>query len=96
MRIALVAGARPNFVKIAPLAAAVRAFPGLDPFVVHTGQHYDDAMSAAFFRDLEMPEPDRNLGVGSGSHAYRPRASWSGSTRCSTRSALTSLSSWGT
>ncbi len=71
MRIALVAGARPNFVKIAPLLEAVRAFPGLEPFVVHTGQHYDDAMSAAFFRDLEMPEPDRNLGVGSGSHAVQ-------------------------
>ena len=64
MRIALVAGARPNFVKIAPLLEAARVFPGLDPFVVHTGQHYDDAMSSAFFRDLEMPEPDRNLGVG--------------------------------
>jgi UDP-N-acetylglucosamine 2-epimerase (non-hydrolysing) len=69
MKIALVAGARPNFVKIAPLLEALKARPGLEPFVVHTGQHYDDAMSAGFFRDLEMPEPDRNLGVGSGSHA---------------------------
>jgi len=69
MRVALIAGARPNFVKIAPLMGALSARVGVEPLVVHTGQHYDDAMSAGFFRDLEMDEPARNLGVGSGSHA---------------------------
>jgi UDP-N-acetylglucosamine 2-epimerase (non-hydrolysing) len=71
MRIALVAGARPNFVKIAPLRLALRDREGLEALVVHTGQHYDDEMSAAFFRDLGMPAPDFDLGVGSGSHAVQ-------------------------
>jgi UDP-GlcNAc3NAcA epimerase len=67
MRVVTVVGARPQFVKAAPVS---RALDGLHHEVlVHTGQHYDDAMSAAFFRDLEMPEPAVNLGVGSGSHA---------------------------
>jgi UDP-N-acetylglucosamine 2-epimerase (non-hydrolysing) len=71
MRIALVAGARPNFVKIAPLRLALSDREGLEALVVHTGQHYDDEMSAAFFRDLEIPEPDHHLGVGSASHAVQ-------------------------
>jgi UDP-N-acetylglucosamine 2-epimerase (non-hydrolysing) len=71
MTIVLVAGARPNFVKISPLREALAARRGVDVAVVHTGQHYDDAMSAAFFRDLEIPEPDRHLGVGSASHAVQ-------------------------
>jgi len=71
MRVVLIAGARPNFVKIAPLRRALSGRSGLDVLVVHTGQHYDDEMSAAFFRDLEMEEPERNLGVGSGSHAVQ-------------------------
>lgn len=71
MRVALIAGARPNFVKIAPLREALAGRPGLEVTVVHTGQHYDDEMSAAFFRELEIPEPDRNLEVGSGSHAVQ-------------------------
>jgi UDP-N-acetylglucosamine 2-epimerase (non-hydrolysing) len=71
MRIALIAGARPNFVKIAPVRAALAARADLDPVVVHTGQHYDDAMSASFFRDLDIPEPDYGLGVGSGTHAVQ-------------------------
>lgn len=71
MRIALVAGARPNFVKIAPLGTALSEREGLEPLVVHTGQHYDDDMSAAFFRDLSIPEPDYYLGVGSASHAVQ-------------------------
>ena len=70
----LVAGARPNFVKIAPIVAAMRRNGRLRPILVHTGQHYDDAMSAAFFRELEIPEPDINLGVGSGSHAEQTAA----------------------
>jgi UDP-N-acetylglucosamine 2-epimerase (non-hydrolysing) len=70
-RILAVAGARPNFMKIAPLLAEIRRRDGLEAFLVHTGQHYDAAMSDGFFRDLGIPEPDANLGVGSGSHAVQ-------------------------
>jgi UDP-GlcNAc3NAcA epimerase len=66
MRILTVVGARPQFVKAAPVGRILRR--DHEEVLVHTGQHYDDAMSAAFFRDLEMPEPDLNLEVGSGSH----------------------------
>jgi UDP-N-acetylglucosamine 2-epimerase (non-hydrolysing) len=69
MNILLVAGARPNFVKIAPLLRAVRGSGHLRATLVHTGQHYDDALSGRFFRDLDIPPPDVNLEVGSGSHA---------------------------
>jgi UDP-N-acetylglucosamine 2-epimerase (non-hydrolysing) len=69
IRILVVAGARPNFMKVAPLLREMRGRPGFAPLLVHTGQHYDAAMSDAFFRDLGIPEPDVNLGVGSGSHA---------------------------
>ena len=71
MQVVLIAGARPNFVKIAALRRALSGRGGTDVLVVHTGQHYDDEMSAAFFRDLEITEPERNLGVGSGSHAVQ-------------------------
>jgi UDP-N-acetylglucosamine 2-epimerase (non-hydrolysing) len=71
IRILAVAGARPNFMKVAPLLRAFRARPAFRPLLVHTGQHYDAAMSDAFFRDLGIPEPDANLGVGSGSHAVQ-------------------------
>ncbi len=71
IRIALVAGARPNFMKIAPVLDAMRERPWALPSLIHTGQHYDDAMSRAFFQDLGIPEPDINLGVGSGSHAWQ-------------------------
>jgi len=71
MRVVLIAGARPNFVKIAGLQKALSGRSGMEVLVVHTGQHYDDEMSAGFFRDLEMDEPERNLGVGSGSHAVQ-------------------------
>ncbi len=63
-----IVGARPNFPKLAPVHRAAAAI-GLDQIVVHTGQHYDEAMSAGFFRDLGIPAPDVNLEVGSGSHA---------------------------
>jgi UDP-N-acetylglucosamine 2-epimerase (non-hydrolysing) len=68
MRVLLVAGARPNFMKVAPVLAALRA-AGDEAVLVHTGQHYDARMSDAFFQDLALPEPDFHLGVGSGSHA---------------------------
>ncbi|MFN2302022.1 MAG: UDP-N-acetyl glucosamine 2-epimerase, partial [Gammaproteobacteria bacterium] len=67
-RIDLIAGARPNFMKIAPIVDALRDSP-LDFRIVHTGQHYDRAMSQAFFDELGIPEPDVNLGVGSGTQA---------------------------
>ena len=68
IRVLAVAGARPNFMKIAPLLRELRAREGFETLLVHTGQHYDAAMSDSFFRDLGIPEPDVNLGVGSGSH----------------------------
>ncbi len=64
-----VVGARPNFMKIAPLLRAAQSEPGWTNVLVHTGQHYDEGMSASFFRDLGIREPDESLGVGSGSHA---------------------------
>ncbi len=71
-RILMVAGARPNFVKIAPLAAAFRKHRAdFETILVHTGQHYDYAMSESFFQDLAIPKPDEHLGVGSGSHAVQ-------------------------
>lgn len=69
MKIVNVVGARPNFMKIAPLMAAYGKHPGIEPLLVHTGQHYDAAMSELFFRQLGIPEPDINLEVGSASHA---------------------------
>ena len=70
-----VVGARPNFMKVAPIVAAMKKRPDkFLPLVVHTGQHYDSAMSDSFFRDLELPEPDTHLGVGSGSHAAQTAA----------------------
>src|SRR5437867_8577933 len=71
MRIVNVAGARPNFVKIAPLVREMRRHPTIVPLLVHTGQHYDEAMSGQLFRDLEIPAPDFNLEVGSASHAVQ-------------------------
>jgi UDP-N-acetylglucosamine 2-epimerase (non-hydrolysing) len=70
MSLACIAGARPNFMKIAPLVRAFTA-AGLDPYVIHTGQHYDEKMSHSFFRDLRIPEPRVNLEVGSGSHVHQ-------------------------
>jgi UDP-N-acetylglucosamine 2-epimerase (non-hydrolysing) len=69
MLIHLIAAARPNFMKIAPLYHALKKEEWADPVIVHTGQHYDLNMSDAFFRDLNLPEPHIHLGVGSGSHA---------------------------
>jgi len=66
----LVAGARPNFMKVAPILRVLGAGP-LSPRLVHTGQHYDEGMSGVFFRDLGIAEPDVYLGVGSGSHGQQ-------------------------
>jgi UDP-N-acetylglucosamine 2-epimerase (non-hydrolysing) len=68
-RILLVAGARPNFMKLAPLWPELVRDPEFEPVLVHTGQHYDEALSGRFLRDLGLPEPGHCLGVGSGSHA---------------------------
>ena len=65
----LIAAARPNFMKIAPLYHALNKELWADPRIIHTGQHYDVNMSDAFFTDLNMPEPHLHLGVGSGTHA---------------------------
>jgi UDP-N-acetylglucosamine 2-epimerase (non-hydrolysing) len=71
LRVLTVAGCRPNFVKLGPLLAEMRRRPGLQPLLVHTGQHYDREMSDVFFRDLELPAPDVWLDVGSASHAVQ-------------------------
>jgi len=72
IRILAVAGARPNFMKIAPLMHEFARRPGrFEPILVHTGQHYDKAMSESFFQDLGIPEPDVNLGIGSGTHGQQ-------------------------
>ena len=68
-----VVGARPNFVKAAPVVAALAA-AGVEQRLVHTGQHYDPALSEVFFTDLALPAPDVSLGVGSGSHARQTAA----------------------
>lgn len=71
MKILSVVGARPNFIKIAPLMKRMVAHPRTSPVLVHTGQHYDATMSGQFFDDLQIPQPDISLDVGSGSHAYQ-------------------------
>ena len=71
MHILHVVGARPNFMKAAPVLAALRRRPNVVQTLVHTGQHYDRNMSDVFFEQLEIPEPDVNLEVGSGSHAQQ-------------------------
>jgi len=70
VKILNVVGARPNFMKMAPIVAAIARRPAeLSQLLVHTGQHYDETMSASFFRELRIPEPDVNLEVRSGTHA---------------------------
>jgi UDP-N-acetylglucosamine 2-epimerase (non-hydrolysing) len=68
-RILSVVGARPNFMKIAPITWELKRFPDIHHFLVHSGQHYDQQLSGSFFSDLDLPKPDVNLEVGSGSHA---------------------------
>ena len=69
IRLMAIAGARPNFMKIAPLLAELSGRPRFEVFLVHSGQHYDELMSDGFFRDLGIRDPDVNLSVGSGTHA---------------------------
>lgn len=70
MNILSVVGARPNFMKIAPIISAIKSRPEpIEHIIVHTGQHYDSTMSDVFFEDLKLPKPDIYLGVGSASHA---------------------------
>ena len=84
MKILIVVGARPNFMKAAPVVFAIHAHNAklagtphavaretIQPVLVHTGQHYDEAMSGSFFTDLGLPKPDVHLEVGSGSHAVQ-------------------------
>ena len=77
MKLLSIVGARPNFMKIAPLSAAVRAHNARHPaqmvkhVLVHSGQHYDPGLSSRFFEELGIPSPDHHLGVGSGTHAYQ-------------------------
>jgi UDP-N-acetylglucosamine 2-epimerase (non-hydrolysing) len=71
MRIASVVGARPNFMKIAPLREALLRVGGVEHILIHSGQHYDDELSGVFFRELGMPAPDVSLGVGPGSSTWQ-------------------------
>jgi UDP-GlcNAc3NAcA epimerase len=77
MKIASIVGARPQFIKLAPLVRAIRTRPRLrsrlkiEHVIIHTGQHYDDRMNKIFFKELGLPDPDYNLGVGSGSHGWQ-------------------------
>ena len=76
MKIMIIVGARPNFMKVAPLISAIQNLNNPEArdcryILVHTGQHYDEAMSGSFFVDLKLPKPDIHLGIGSGSHAVQ-------------------------
>ena len=68
MHLVVIVGARPQFIKAAPVSRALAVQPGVSEAIVHTGQHYDPEMSGDFFRELELPEPSYNLGIGGGGH----------------------------
>ena len=91
MHVVVVVGARPQFIKAAPVSRALAAHPGVSEAIVHTGQHFDPEMSETFFRELEIPEPKYNLGIHGGGHgamtgrmleALSRSFRRSGSTRC--------------
>src|SRR5215211_7769606 len=69
--LAFIVGARPNFMKVAPLLRAMKAHPKVRSTLVHTGQHYDQNLSKVFFDEVGLPTPDVSLEVGSGSHAVQ-------------------------
>jgi UDP-N-acetylglucosamine 2-epimerase (non-hydrolysing) len=77
IKVVTIVGARPNFMKVAPIIRAIRDHneghraPSINHQLVHTGQHYDEVMSDRFFADLDLPKPDVHLGIGSGSHAVQ-------------------------
>ncbi len=71
MKILNIVGARPNFMKIAPLHRAFQRYPQVESKIVHTGQHYDEKMSDIFFNQLELPKPDYFLGIGGGTHTQQ-------------------------
>jgi len=71
LKIINIVGARPNLPKIAPLMREMQRHPEIEPILVHTGQHYDAALSDIFFRQMGIPTPHVNLEVGSGSHAVQ-------------------------
>ncbi len=73
VKIIHVVGARPNFIKIASILRACTKAPEIESILVHTGQHYTENMSKAFFEELDIPVPDINLEVGSSSHAKQSR-----------------------
>jgi UDP-N-acetylglucosamine 2-epimerase (non-hydrolysing) len=70
-QIACIVGARPNFMKIAPILKAMNSYPELQPVLIHTGQHYDSNLSDIFFQELGIARPDISLGIGSGTHAQQ-------------------------
>ncbi len=78
MKVLSVVGARPQFVKLGPVAQALARTGDIEHVIVHTGQHYDAAMSDVFFEDLKIPAPDVHLGVGSGSHGVQTGAMLTG------------------
>jgi UDP-GlcNAc3NAcA epimerase len=71
MKIVTIVGARPQFIKAAVMSRLIRQCPGIEEVLVHTGQHYDDNMSAVFFKELEIPTPAYHLGIGSGPHGQQ-------------------------
>jgi UDP-GlcNAc3NAcA epimerase len=74
LRIVTIVGARPQFIKAAVVSRALRARSGVEEILIHTGQHYDENMSAIFYRELEIPEPACDLAIGSGSHGAQTGA----------------------
>lgn len=74
MKIVTIVGARPQFIKAATVSRVIRQHNGISEKLIHTGQHYDENMSDVFFRELNIPIPDYNLGVGSGTHAAQTGA----------------------
>lgn len=74
MKVLTVVGARPQFIKLAAVSRVLRTVQGMEEVVVHTGQHYDDNMSDVFFRELDIPAPRHNLGIGAGGHGRQTGA----------------------